>query len=283
MEKGKPTFGSLFAGVGGFDIGLENAGWQCGFQVEWDKNCQQVLAYHWPEVPRWWDVSDVNGADLPPVDMITFGSPCQDLSLAGKRKGLQGERSGLFFQATRIIREMRNATGNTFPRYALWENVVGALSSNNGDDFEAVIREMADMGADHIEWCVLDAQFFGVPQRRRRVFVLACFDTATSKRSGRQVFAVGESRARNFAPGRESRQESSRTVTAGVGTDCEQLDLFGESSHANYTPGFGTLRASSGTVGGQRDADRQIIGALTAADAKWINNQYVNQNKLVIQ
>ena len=80
-------FGSLFAGVGGFDIGLEAAGWECGWQVEWDKNCQQTLAYHWPNVPKWLDVSDVNGAELPPVDVITFGSPCQDLSVAGKRAG----------------------------------------------------------------------------------------------------------------------------------------------------------------------------------------------------
>lgn len=281
MEKGKPTFGSLFAGVGGFDIGLENAGWQCGFQVEWDKNCQQVLAYHWPEVPRWWDVSDVNGAELPPVDMITFGSPCQDLSLAGKRKGLQGERSGLFFQATRIIREMRNATGNAFPRYALWENVVGALSSNNGDDFEAVIREMADMGSDHIEWCVLDAQFFGVPQRRRRVFVLACFDTATSERSGRQVFAVGESRTRNFATSGEPGQNIARQTAHSLRTNDQQLDLFAESTYGTYAEGVGTLRASSGTVGG--GSETLVVGTLCASDWKGVGNQYVADGKIVVQ
>ena len=99
-------FGSLFAGVGGFDIGLEAAGWECGWQVEWDKNCQQTLAYHWPNVPKWLDVSDVNGAELPPVDVITFGSPCQDLSVAGKRAGIQqeGGRSNLFLKQPELSR-----------------------------------------------------------------------------------------------------------------------------------------------------------------------------------
>ncbi len=156
-------FGSLFAGVGGFDIGLEAAGWECAWQVEWDKHCQQTLQHHWPDVPKWWDVSDVNGAELPPVDVITFGSPCQDLSVAGKRAGLDGGRSNLFFEATRIIKEMRDATNGTYPRWAIWENVPGALSSNNGADFERVLEEMVDLGGHHIEWSILDAQFFGVP------------------------------------------------------------------------------------------------------------------------
>ena len=202
-----PTFGSLFAGVGGFDLGLERAGWQCGFQVEWDTNCQAVLARHWPDVPRWGDVSDVHvcrcgslqpDADwgfplhaesrrrasgcscdgVPAVDLISFGSPCQDLSVAGKRAGLDGARSGLFFEAIRIIKEMRDATDHEFPRWAIWENVVGALSSNGGADFGAVLDSLADAGALVIEWAVLDARWLGVPQRRRRVFVVACFDPA---------------------------------------------------------------------------------------------------------
>ena len=101
---------SLFSGVGGFDLGFDAAGWKCVAQVEWDKDCQQVLARHWPNVPRWGDVSEVCGAELPVADVISFGSPCQDLSVAGKRAGLDGERSGLFHQAIRIIREMRDAT-----------------------------------------------------------------------------------------------------------------------------------------------------------------------------
>ena len=176
---------------------------------------------------------------------------------------------------------MRDATGNTFPRYALWENVVGALSSNNGDDFEAVIREMADMGADHIEWCVLDAQFFGVPQRRRRVFVLACFDTATSKRSGQQVFAVGESRTRNFATSGEPGQNIARQTAHSLRTNDQQLDLFAESTYGTYAEGVGTLRASSGTVGG--GSETLVVGTLCASDWKGVGNQYVADGKIVVQ
>jgi DNA (cytosine-5)-methyltransferase 1 len=186
------TFGSLFAGVGGFDLGFEAAGWQCGFQVEWDKHCQQILARHWPDVPRWSDVSTVNGAELPPVDCINFGSPCQDLSIAGRRAGLDGNRSNLFFEATRIIQEMRHATRNQYPRVAVWENVPGALSSNKGADFSAVLDSLADSGALAIEWAVLDAQYFGVPQRRRRIFLISVFDSAVARNCGQQILAVAK-------------------------------------------------------------------------------------------
>ena len=206
-------FGSLFAGVGGFDIGLENAGWECAWQVEWDPHCQQTLAHHWPNVPRWGDVSDVNGAELPPVDVITFGSPCQDLSVAGKRAGLiEGGRSNLFFQATRIIREMKEKTNGQYPRIAIWENVPGALSSNSGGDFEAVLGEMADLGSYHLEWSVLDAQFFGVPQRRRRVFVIAVLDPTIAERSGGQILVVGQSRRRNTPKGKPQRKNPTADV-----------------------------------------------------------------------
>jgi len=168
------TFVSLFSGVGGFDLGLERAGWRCVAQVEWDKQCQAVLAHHWPDVPRWSDVADVSGYELPPADVVAFGSPCQDLSVAGKRSGFtDGGRSNLFFEAIRIIKEMRDATGSVQPRFVVWENVVGALSSNQGDDFAAVINALAEVGAVDIGWRVLDARWFGVPQRRRRVFVVA--------------------------------------------------------------------------------------------------------------
>lgn len=268
-------FGSLFAGVGGFDLGLEAAGWECGWQVEWDPHCQQTLAHHWPTVPRWGDVATVNGADLPPVDVITFGSPCQDLSVAGKRAGLEGSRSGLFFEATRIIKEMRDATAGTFPRWAIWENVVGALSSRGGDDFEAVLKEMAGLGPSFIEWAVLDAQFFGVPQRRRRVFVIACFDPAIAERSGTQILAVGESRARNTSKSKPSRETTTGTIAAGFGNSgferwaereaavtissrdhkfpnnvVVEPTPFTSPNFAGYTEGVGTLRSSGGDLGG---------------------------------
>ena len=226
----KPTFGSLFAGVGGFDLGFEAAGYDCGFQVEWDKNCQQVLAHHWPDVPRWGDVSEVNGADLPPVDVITYGFPCQDLSVAGKRAGLDGDRSNLFFQAIRIIKEMREATNGQYPTFAVAENVAGLLNADGGDAMARVLDALAEAGALVIEWCMLDAQWFGVPQRRRRVFVTACFDSATADRCPDPLFPVAKSGARNPAEINQERQEVASTFgedpsQRGWSPDAEQMTV----------------------------------------------------------
>lgn len=213
------TFGSLFAGVGGFDMGFEQAGWDCKFQVEWDKNCQQILNKHWPDVPKWGDVSDVNGAEIPPVDCIIFGSPCQDLSVAGKRAGLEGERSGLFHEAVRIIKEMRDATNGTFPRWTVWENVAGALSSNNGRDFGTVINEMAKAGAHLQEYALLDAQHFGIPQRRRRVFLVSCFDPATSDRCPDPLLPVTESLRGDTKKSKPKGKKPSSQVAESFGSD----------------------------------------------------------------
>jgi DNA (cytosine-5)-methyltransferase 1 len=246
------TFGSLFAGVGGFDMGFEQAGWDCKFQVEWDKNCQQILNKHWPDVPKWLDVSDVNGAEIPPVDCIIFGSPCQDLSVAGKRAGLEGERSGLFHEAVRIIKEMRDATNGTFPRWTVWENVAGALSSNNGRDFGTVINEMAKAGAHLQEYALLDAQHFGIPQRRRRVFLISCFDPATADKCPDTLLPVTESVRGDFKKGKPKGKSAARTLTEGVGGD-------------------------GGILGSE------IVGSLNTSDAKMISNQYVNENKCVVE
>jgi DNA (cytosine-5)-methyltransferase 1 len=212
------SFGSLFAGVGGFDLGFEAAGYDCKFQVEWDNHCQQTLAYHWPDVPRWGDVSEVSGYDLPPVDVITYGFPCQDLSVAGKRAGLDGNRSGLFFEAVRIIKEMREATNGLYPTFAVAENVVGLLNADGGSAMARCLDTLAEAGALAQEWCVLDAQFFGVPQRRRRVFLAACFDSATAGRCPDQIFPVAKSGARHPA---ESNQTWKNTAT-GTGSSTTQ-------------------------------------------------------------
>lgn len=191
------TFGSLFAGIGGFDMGMEQAGWQCNFQVEWDGHCQSVLQRHWPQVPRWGDVSTVNGAEIPAVDCIIFGSPCQDLSTAGKQQGLTGNRSSLFFEAIRIIKEMRNATNGSFPKWSIWENVAGAMSSNKGADFGQVLDSLADAGAMVIEWKLLDSIYFNIPQRRRRVFVVAGYDPACGGSDFPQIFPLGKGTQRD--------------------------------------------------------------------------------------
>lgn len=211
------TYGSLFAGVGGFDMGFDQSGYECRFQVEWDKNCQQILQKHWPDVPKWWDVSEVKGSELPPVDVLIFGSPCQDLSVAGKRAGLSGERSVLFHQAMRIVKEMRDATGNTFPRAIVWENVAGALTSNRGADFGVVLDEMAKAGALVIEWALLDAQYFGVPQRRRRIFLVALLDPSAASRCPNPLLPVAEGVRRDSAKSGKKKQKAAGETPISFG------------------------------------------------------------------
>ena len=212
------TYGSLFAGVGGFDRGMELANYEPVFQVEWDKNCQKILHHHWPTVPKWGDVCDVNGADLPPCDVLIFGSPCQDLSVAGKRAGLQdGDRSSMFFEAVRIIKEMRDATNSIYPRATIWENVPGALSSNKGADFGVVLSSMADIGAITQEYAVLDAQYFrSTPQRRRRIFLVSIFDPAASERCPDPLLPLIQGSRGDFAKGRKARKDSARLASTSV-------------------------------------------------------------------
>lgn len=168
--------GSLFTGVGGLDLGFEAAGIETVWQCEINKQARSVLAKHWPNATRYTDVCEVDGAAVAPVDVISFGSPCQDLSIAGNRAGFQdGTRSNLYFEAVRIIKEMRDATENQYPRYAIWENVRGALSSNGGRDFLAAVEALADIGAVDISWRLVNTCHFGPPQRRVRVFLVADF------------------------------------------------------------------------------------------------------------
>jgi DNA (cytosine-5)-methyltransferase 1 len=217
---------SLFSGVGGFDMGLENAGMQTVFQCEWDKHCRTILDRHWPTVPKWDDVSTLTGehilAHAPVIDVVAWGSPCQDLSVAGKRAGLEGGRSGLFYEGMRIINELRKASNGRYPRISIWENVYGALNSNKGEDFEAILKEMVEAGSLLCEWRVLDAQYFGVPQRRRRVFVVAVFDSATANRCPDPLLPVSEGLLWHFKTGATTRQSSASTASASVESGREQ-------------------------------------------------------------
>lgn len=164
----RPTIASLFAGIGGFDCGFDQAGFRTIWMCEKDKSCQNILRRHWLGVPIYDDVADLDGSNLARPDVITFGSPCQDLSVAGQRAGIQGARSSLFFAACRVIGELQ-------PSFAVWENVPGAFSSNSGRDFAAVLDALVQCGARDIAWRVLDAQYFGLAQRRKRVFLVADF------------------------------------------------------------------------------------------------------------
>jgi DNA (cytosine-5)-methyltransferase 1 len=213
---------SLFSGVGGFDMGLEAAGMTTVFQCEIDKHARSVLDYHWPDVPKWDDVSTLTGAHILEmtggVDLVAWGSPCQDLSLAGKRAGLTGERSGLFHEGIRIIKELRELSNGQSPTWSIWENVVGALSSNGGADFGEVLYEMDEAGACFSEWSVLDAQYFGVPQRRRRVFVTTCFNSDTSLRCPEPLLFVSQGLRGDSATGGEQGQGATRETQDRIGT-----------------------------------------------------------------
>jgi len=206
---------SLFAGVGGFDLALERAGVPVVASVEIDKHARGVLQQQFPNTAHLEDVQNVTGDQLRELGfngsdgIIVGGFPCQDLSVAGKRAGLAGGRSGLFWEVCRI--------DGTFPRITIWENVPGALSSNNGDDFRTVLQTLDDIGALAQWWYVPDAQFFGVPQRRRRVFVISVFDPAIIERAGDgQILPVGESRRRNPAKGNKPREETATPIGLGI-------------------------------------------------------------------
>ena len=196
MEHNKLTLGSLFDGSGGFPLG----GLISGITPIWASEIEpfpiRVTTKRLPFMKHYGDVSKMNGADVEPVDIITFGSPCQDMSIAGRREGLDGSRSSLFYEAVRIVKEMRCKTNGRYPRYIVWENVPGAFSSNKGADFQSVLEEVCSVKGYEIHtprperwptageivaddfslaWRVFDAQYWGVPQRRKRIYLVADF------------------------------------------------------------------------------------------------------------
>lgn len=235
-------FVSLFAGVGGFDLGLERAGITCVGQVEIDKHARSVLQKHWPNVPKhddvqtakeWADEIGLTGT----VELVCGGFPCQDLSVAGKRAGLAGARSGLFYDALAFAAHVKAKT-------IILENVPGLLTSNQGRDFGTVLTALAESGYSNIEWRVLNSQFFGVPQRRRRIFIVASLGTEPI----RQILTERESRTRDFTPSEQQREATADTTATSVG-------VFGESSFAGYREGLvSTLTVSGGALGGGSDS-----------------------------
>jgi DNA (cytosine-5)-methyltransferase 1 len=204
---------SLFAGVGGFDLALERNGVKVVASVEIDKKAQEVLKKHFPQSTIFGDITGVTGEQLikcgfePRNGIITGGFPCQDLSVAGKRAGLGGSRSGLFWEICRLLDETR---AENF----ILENVPGLLSSNQGADMAVVLEALVERGY-RIAYRVLDAQHFGVPQRRRRVFIVGCL--GDSGRSPEEILAIGQSRARYLEASKSARKGSSSTIANGLG------------------------------------------------------------------
>ena len=212
MPPYRVRFLELFAGAGGLSLGLELAGHVCVAHAEIEPHARAVLRHRWPDTPLYGDVTDLDGAALVaahgPIDLLSGGSPCQDLSVAGKREGLGGARSGLFYHQVRIWKELQDAQPH-HPVYLLWENVPGAFSSQGGRDFASVLSAIVDPGSDLVvpkdgwgrggvaagraavaAWRVLDAQFFGVPQRRARVFVVG---VGTGGHDPAEILALSES------------------------------------------------------------------------------------------
>lgn len=154
---------SVFTGAGGFEQGLPQE-WECIGFSEIDKYCNMVLKYHYPNVKNYGDINAIRWNEIPDFDMLIGGSPCQDVSISGKRKGLGGERSGLFFQYVNVLKQKK-------PDYFIWENVEGMLSSNGGWDFAKCMLEFSEAGYD-FQYQILNSKYFGVPQNRERIFVV---------------------------------------------------------------------------------------------------------------
>lgn len=228
------TLGSLFDGIGGFPLAGEAAEIKTLWSAEIEPSCIAVTKNHFPDVEHLESVTDIDGAKIPPVDIITFGSPCQDLSIAGKRAGLAGERSGLFSRAIKIIYEMRKSTNGKYPTFIIWENVPGAFNSNKGHDFLQVLRQitktdismpecgkwaksgMVQCGGVQVAWRQLDAQYWGVPQRRKRIFLVASFGCSCAE----QILFKPESVPWNIAQSRQTKERTSNRTKVSTNFYC---------------------------------------------------------------
>ena len=242
MEQNKTlTLGSLFDGSGGFPLGGLFAGITPVWASEIEPFPIRVTTKRLPFMKHYGDISVMDGSKIEPVDIITFGSPCQDMSVAGKRAGLDGSRSNLFYEAVRIIKEMRKATGGEYPKWACWENVPGAFSSSGGEDFRCVLEclcgivdepvsipkpaKWANSGeivgdGYSVAWRVLDAQYWGVPQRRKRIFLVADF---TGGCAGKVLFeseGVSGYTPQGFRPWQRTAENSEACIgPSGIGFD----------------------------------------------------------------
>lgn len=234
--------GSVFSGIGGFDLAFEQAGAEVVYQCEIDKFCLKVLEKHFPKAKRYTDVTKLEAENLERVDVLVGGFPCQDLSVAGKRAGLGGSRSALFFEFARIADALK-------PEWLIIENVPGLLSSASGKDFRIVVNTLADIGYS-LQWRTLDSQYFGVPQRRNRIFIVGHLGAG----SFAPVLFEPQSLYRDTPPSREARGEVAGTLNGG---------------------------AHPGGYNGQDAMSGNLIGSLAPRDYKGVGSQYVNEGKVV--
>ena len=227
--------GSLFSGSGGFELAGEHAGIRTVWESEIEPLPMRVTQVRFPDAQQLGDISRINGALLEPVDIVAGGSPCQDMSVAGNRAGLDGTQSVLFREYVRIVKEMRLEHGK--PRFMVWENVLGAFSSNKGEDFRCVLTEIIRIAEDGVSvprpsggkwkpaggsmgdgysvaWRVLDAQYWGVPQRRKRIYLVADFAGGCVG----EILFERKSLFRDTAQGREAREETPEDTAGCIDT-----------------------------------------------------------------
>ena len=269
QQNKKPiTLGSLFDGSGGFPLGGVLAGITPIWSSEIEPFPIRVTTARFPNMKHYGDISAIDGSELEPVDIISFGSPCQNLSVAGKREGLDGDRSSLFYEAIRIVKEMREATNGKYPRYIVWENVPGAFSSNKGEDFKAVLTEICKVKDEQVSiskpakwenagrimgdgfsiaWRLLDAQYWGVPQRRQRIYLVADFDGG----SAGKILFESEGLSGYSAQGFKSWQNAANGITEGVGETGETDSLMFEnhSQDTRYRGPLAVAQTVSSTYG----------------------------------
>ena len=239
----KLTLGSFFDGSGGFPLAAQILGIEPVWASEIEPFPCRVTELRFPNMQHFGDVSKLDGACLPPVDILTLGSPCQDLSIAGNRAGLEGSRSGLFFEAMRVVKEMRLKTNGNYPRFVVWENVTGALTSNAGADFQTVVETFCKTADEKLSvprpnkwtgagevvghnfsfvWRVLNAQYWGVPQRRRRIFAVADFGS----RRAREILLNRNSVCVNFKESQLAWQNATCSASSGTGDASEDVMCY---------------------------------------------------------
>lgn len=317
------TLGSLFDGIAGFPLAARRQGIKTVWVSEIEPDCIDIAKRHFPEALQLGDITQIDGAKIPVVDIISFGSPCQDLSVAGKQTGLDGSRSGLFMEAVRITRGMREKTNGQYPKYIIWENVAGAFSSNKGEDFRRVLEEITQSnismpksgkwatagmvgnegpGGDVqcTAWRLLDAQFWGVPQRRKRIYLVNDFGNG---RAGQILFECESVLGYHSQGGAEKQGNSGNSENSLTGTDCRgmaedadgqmKLDFgrtadriyinaktsltlmsqhrpavvygYTQSGYGEFKEGVGTLKKSRGAAGGGSETLAVIMERIAAA------------------
>ena len=243
----------LFSGIGGFHLGFERAGFKIkSYFSEIDKHAIAVYKHKFKDATYVGSVTDVHGGDLPRIDLITFGSPCQDFSLAGKRKGMEGERSSLILEAIRLIGECR-------PRVFIWENVKGTFSSNNGEDFAAILQEFANIGGYRLEWQLLNTSWF-LPQNRERIYLVGY--STTPKRGWRGVFPIRKKSTEDY--GLSGQQANTNTILQRYGNDAQGSYIIERKLDAQVKQIGTRLDSNGGTQPYQQDRVYDADGIVPA-------------------